>query len=259
LVGTARRIEAKKSWTEPVTMSCATVGYSGTGKTPGLNASRNCLDELETENEVVIYELRREHERRVAAAEIAHEAWKSACREATGHGQPLPPKPPEADKPGPFRQPRLYTSDATVEALAVLLLARPTGIMLIADELAGWLGNMRRYNDGNDREFWLQAWNGKSRYPIDRKSEPNPITLPYLLIGVIGGIQPDKLAVGFKGAADGLTARFLWSWPDVAPYRPLTDDSEEVDPTIVRMFGRLAGLSKRASAATSCYHPRHRR
>src|SRR6476646_1638567 len=40
LIGTARRVRACRSWSEPLTMWVAVVGSSGTGKTPGLDVTR---------------------------------------------------------------------------------------------------------------------------------------------------------------------------------------------------------------------------
>ena len=37
LIGTARRIRASTSWSEPCTMWTAIVGFSGSGKTPGID------------------------------------------------------------------------------------------------------------------------------------------------------------------------------------------------------------------------------
>ena len=46
-----------------------------------------------------------------------------------------------------------------------------------------------------------------------------------------GGFQPDKMARSFKGDADGLYARLLlWLAGRSPPYRPLTDNVEEVEP-----------------------------
>jgi hypothetical protein len=241
LIGTARRVKPSSGWSVPITCWCPVVGESGTGKTPGLNVSKNCLDEVESNREPENDRRRREHEQEVEYAEIAHAAWKKACREDKNAQLMRPPKPAAADKPAPFHEQRLYTTDATIEALAMLLQARPSGLMLIKDELAGWLHNMRRYTDGDDRHFWLEAWDGKSR-KIDRKTSP-PIKLKHLLVGIVGGLQPDKITSCFKGDYDGLYARFLWSWPAPAPYRPLTDTVAEVEPRIVDMFERLAALA----------------
>jgi hypothetical protein len=43
LVGTARRVRASKSWSEPRTLWVGIVGLSGTGKTPGLDVTKRTL------------------------------------------------------------------------------------------------------------------------------------------------------------------------------------------------------------------------
>src|SRR5215472_16127976 len=137
-----------------------------------------------------------------------------------------PVMPAAAADPGPFVAPRLYVSNATIERLAALLQARPQGMLMLSDELAGLFSNMSRYSGGQDNEFWLECWNGNA-YVIERMSPP-PLRVPHLLIGISGGMQPDKLETSFAGAADGMYARFLFSWPAEAPYRPLTDAVAEV-------------------------------
>jgi hypothetical protein len=70
-----------------------------------------------------------------------------------GHRQDAP----DANDSGPFIEPRLYTTDITVERMAVLLQARPQGMLLLTDELAGWLHNMHRYSGGDDTQG---SWHG---------------------------------------------------------------------------------------------------
>ena len=42
-------------------------------------------------------------------------------------------------------------------------------------------------------------------------------TVDHLLVGVVGGLQPDKLARSFKGDLDGMYARVLFAWPTSHP------------------------------------------
>jgi hypothetical protein len=49
---------------------------------------------------------------------------------------------------------RLYTNDSTVERLKELLKKRPSGMLMLQDELTGWFQHMTRYS--NDRPFWLK-------------------------------------------------------------------------------------------------------
>lgn len=56
------------------------------------------------------------------------------------------------------------------------------------------------------------------------KHDGKPMRIPRLAVAILGGIQPDRLnSMLMKGDDDGLTARFLWLWPDrVPPERPTT-------------------------------------
>ena len=239
LVGSVRRVQAVPSWTEPMTLWAAVVDYSGGGKTPGIAAIKKPLDYVEDELKPDIDELRRGHELRVEQARAAKKAWKAELEK-----HPHTPPPTDADEPGRFIAPRLYTIDVTIERMAELLQARPRGALLIYDELAGWFNNMSRYSKGDDKQFWLMSWDGGA-YSVERKTAPAPIAVPNLLIGLIGGLQPDKLAECFRGAADGTYARFLFAWPPRTPYRPLAEHVKEIDADIVKILRRLAQLEDR--------------
>jgi hypothetical protein len=151
-----------------------------------------------------------------------------------------PTMPEAAADPGPFVAPRLYVSNVTIERLAVLLQARPQGMLMLSDELASVFLNMSRYSGGQDNEFWLEAWNGNP-YTVERMGRP-PITVSHLLVGLVGGLQPDKLARSFKGDLDGMYARVLFAWPGDPPYRPLTNEVAEVEPDIVNALSRIIDL-----------------
>ena len=176
---------------------------------------------------------------RIEQARNTKKAWKADLEKF-----PDTPPPAAADDPGRFVAPRLYVIDATIERMAELLQARPRGALLIYDELAGWFGNMSRYSKGDDKQFWLMSWDGGA-YSVERKTAPAPIAVPNLLIGLIGGLQPDKLAECFRGAADGCYARFLFAWPPRVPYRPLAEHVREIDADIVKILRRLAQLEER--------------
>jgi len=239
LIGAGRRVQAVPSWTEPMTLWGAVVDYSGGGKTPGIAAIKKPLDSVEDELKPEIEAKRREHELRVETARATKKAWKADLEK-----HPDTPPPTDADDPGRFIAPRLYTIDVTIERMAELLQARPRGALLIYDELAGWFNNMSRYSKGDDKQFWLMAWDGGA-YSVERKTAPAPIAVPNLLIGLVGGLQPDKLAECFKGAADGTYARFLFAWPPRTPYRPLGAHVKEIDADIVKILRRLALLEER--------------
>jgi hypothetical protein len=251
IIGTARRLKASSSWSQPMTLWAAIVGFSGTGKTPGIDATKRGLSQVERDLKPKIAEQRRAHESRVASAKAARKKWEKELKRtaepkvvslekyrSTVEKEPVMPL--EAVDPGPFVAPRLCVSNTTIERLAVLLQARPQGMLVLCDELAALFLNMGRYNHGQDNEFWLEAWNGGS-YTVERMNRP-PTAVNYLLVGVVGGLQPDKLARSFKGDLDGMYARVLFAWPPEPEYRRLTNDVAEIEPEIYNALNRIVGL-----------------
>jgi Protein of unknown function (DUF3987) len=237
LIGCSYRIKAASAWLEPCSFWAAIVGYSGTGKTGGIDVSKRALSHIEKERRAKIGELQREHETREEAAKAAHKEWKRQVEEAIKSGSRPPQQPAEALRPGDFVRPRLYVSDVTVERLAVLLRGRPSGMVVICDELAGLFANMSRYSNGSDREFWLESWNGKP-HVVERMGR-DPVVVDHLLVSVIGGLQPDKLVRSFEGDADGMYARIAFSWPTEPTYKPLSNDSSENEPFLINALTRL--------------------
>jgi hypothetical protein len=149
--------------------------------------------------------------------------------------------PVTAVDPGKFVEPRLHVATGTIERFAELLRARPQGILRLQDELSALFLNMRRYSGGQDNEFWLEAWNGRP-YTVEHMSRQ--LSVDHLLIGVVGGLQPDKVNSSFSGDHDGMYARFLFSWPSEPPFRDLTDETAEVEPEIVNALTRIDKLGQ---------------
>jgi hypothetical protein len=241
LIGTARRVRASRSWSEPMTLWACVVADSGDRKTPGLNVTVRALDLIEKNNSADTSKKRLTHETKVQKAKEIQKKWKEE-REAALKAKP-PKEPPimpvDAIDPGNFIEPRLYATDPTIERLAPLLQARPRGMMLIRDELSGLFANMARYSSGSDRPFWLEAWNG-GRHVVERVA--GSIVVDHLLVGVVGSFQPDKLARAFDGDEDGMYGRFLYAWPLAPEYRPLTNEAAEVEPELQSALTALIRL-----------------
>jgi hypothetical protein len=130
-------------------------------------------------------------------------------------------------------KPRVRVVDASTEKLQLLAAGLPRGLLLWRDELAGWIGGFNRYGGGGaDRAFAVEMYGGRP-YTQDRVKHAAPVEIPYLSIGVLGGIQPDRLARTFRGVDDGFLSRFLFVWadalPDFALARGAFDDSEARD------------------------------
>jgi hypothetical protein len=143
--------------------------------------------------------------------------------------------------PGKYVPIRLIVNDGTIERLAELLQARPHGIVLVRDELAALFMNMSRYSGGQDDEFWLESWNGEP-HTVERMGRM--LSVDHLLIGVVGGMQPDKLVASFKGDHDGKYARVLFAWPDEPGWLGLNNDATEIDIDIQNIISRILTLAE---------------
>src|SRR4051794_6337188 len=63
--------------------------------------------------------------------------------------------------PAPPKGARCIINDATPEKVAEILSRKPSGSLMVHDELPRWLGGFERYNSGQSpRAFYLTSWNG---------------------------------------------------------------------------------------------------
>jgi hypothetical protein len=241
LIGYSRRVNATASWIQPATCWTALVGYSGTGKTPAHNVTRRAAKLVEQLRKKDEEKRKRDHETKKQAAKAARDTWEKEVRDAIEDGLPPPAMPETAVDPGKYVPIRLIVNDGTIERLAELLQARPQGIVLVRDELAGLFLNMQRYSRGQDDEFWLESWNGEP-HTVERMGRM--LSVDHLLIGVVGGMQPDKLVASFEGDHDGKDARVLFAWPDEPGWLGLNNDAAEIDTDIYNIISRILMLAE---------------
>ena len=227
LIGNARWAQATPGWIEPAHLWCASVGDSGSGKSPGADIFyRHILPPIEHRLVMDFPDLIADHRIRKELADAKQAAWRSMAREAEKKGLVPPPPPNFKAEPAPVR-PRLVMNDVTIEKVADLLArAAPKGLLMARDELAGFFLGLDEYNCAG-RAFWLEAYGGRPTR-VDRVSHPEPISVPRLIVGWHGGIQPSRLAEVMRGPDDGLLSRWCWFWPDPIPFR-LTTTAPNLD------------------------------
>jgi len=245
-IGNARWGQPWEGWKHPPTINVACVGNPSAGKTPAINACTGPLADLAAEQNLDWEERCRDHRTARQAAKEARSVWEAEVKQAIKAGTPAPREPDAAREPEVPRKRRTHTSEATVEAARDLSKATPRGMLLHRDELAGWIAGMDRYGNGAsgaDRAFWLQAYEG-GRWTVDRvRDGDDGADIPHLTWGIVGGIQPDRLAtLLLSGDDDGLAARFIYTWPAPLPdVSPIPDGSGLPFP-LLPMLRRLREL-----------------
>jgi len=242
-IGNSRRVQLKRGWSEPAILWGAIIGESGSTKSPALELALRAVRERQRK-------AMREHTEAMRAYEVErlnHEreltAWKRSKAGGDSGGPPEAPEAPTCE--------RCWTDDATIEALAKLLQDNPRGLLVIRDELAGWL-HFDRYSangKGGEAPKWLEMFGGRALV-VDRKTS-GTIYVPQAAVSITGGIQPGILAryVGQENRDNGLLARLLLTMP---PRRPKVWTEADIDPMaeagIAAIFEALHDLAPASNA-----------
>lgn len=218
IIGAKRRAQpfSEGQWREAAILWTGLVCPPSINKSPALRPLQAILNKLQAEYLIDYEDIKRDWKGEVERAKAEHKQWQDKVADAVKKGSDSPALPPHAIEPREPLPRRFYVNDCTPEALAHILVANPQGVITIADELSSFLASFDRYNNSSEG-FWLTAYNGDP-YAVDRKGSPEPVFVPCLGVSVLGGIQPDKFALAFKGANVGIAARFLWVWPDPPAY-----------------------------------------
>ena len=224
VIGTKVSVEAKPGWPVFPLLWTAAVGESGTGKTPAQNAVIKPLQDYQA---LLFKKWQKEKIEYEAMAKALKDRGSSCDREDI-----IQVAPPVCG--------RILFNDITLEAVPPILEKNPFGVLLVRDEVAGWLGSFDRYSKGqgsSDAPSWLAIY-GCSPITIDRKTASGPIHVPRPFVAITGGIQPAILRRQMNQAhrESGMAARFLFAWPPRI-IKVWTD--EHIPDELQRSYGEL--------------------
>jgi len=222
-IGNSRRVAATADWVEPPHLWFALIGMPSTGKTPAQRPFIDACKLLEMDDRPAWQEQMSKHGQQTDICTARRDQWKIEVKAAIKSGSTPPVQPEDAMPADPPGMPRVIINDSTIEEATNILANNPKGLLMLRDELAGWIGSFDRYGgEGSDRAFYLECWNGGS-HTVDRvKKTGQPVEVAYASLSILGGIQPDRLREALAGSDDGFTARFLYIWPTPCAFRPLT-------------------------------------
>jgi hypothetical protein len=183
------RVQVGDGWCERPIIWLALVGDPSTMKSPVIAKATKTLSKIDNDGDAVWRQQK--------------SAWNQLKAAGNTNLGPAPAKPA-----------RCVIQDATPEKTAEVLSRGPAGALMIQDELAGLLANFDRYGSGaSSRAFYLTAFNGgpylKDRVGQGVRDENAEIRIDNLALGIVGGIQPDRLGGLRDLTSDGLLQRFL--------------------------------------------------
>ncbi len=216
-IGNTWCIRLTDAWTEPCILWVALVGESGTKKSPALAAALEAVEKRDRQ-------ATKEYNLEVDQYKQQLEAWMNSKKSDARDDRPTEPVL------------RCFCCrETTVEALMVRLFNQERGLILICDELSGFMGNLDRYAQrmGGDVSQYLQMFNARSM-SVDRKTgEHKRILIPRASLSIVGGIQPGVLArsLGIEHRENGLAARFLFAYPPRKPHK-WKNIEPHIDPAI---------------------------
>jgi len=237
-IGASRALAIKEGHIQRACIYAAVIGPPGSDKSPAQEKVVETVHELEES-------LHASWEETMEQFQDDQEIYESEMREWKKKGGDLPKKPKR-----PILE-RLTVNDATSESLVPILKENPRGVVLVRDELIGWVQAMNQYREGGkgaDQQFWLSAWSG-STVTVDRRKthELGPLRVRHPFISVIGGLTPDKLSAlrgdkpRQKVKQDGFIDRLLMSFPS-EPHVTAENWMEVESATLEKLSGLIGKL-----------------
>lgn len=222
---------------------------SGFLKSPVLQCVTRPLARIENEWRSEYESQLSDYVRQKERAEIELSAWKELLKIAIKSKTSPTQDRPNHELKEPIMR-RLIVTDSTFEKLHEIMRDNPAGVLMIRDELTGWLAELDREGRQGERAFCLSAWNGDSPFTIDRIGRGS-IHVPACCLSILGGIQPSRLrtylvdALRDGPANDGLMQRFqILVWPDTAsPWKQVDRPPDAAaEARVAKVFEVLAAL-----------------
>ena len=251
-------VEPHQGWHEPVNLYINGLAAPGEGKTPVMKRMIHPLDVVERDRVARIAPVIVEAEGRKRVAEQRRKNCEATAAKAKPQDrQAAQELADEANREAAEvfvpATPRLYTRDATPEALVRLLGEQNGRMAVVTDEGSEFYENAARYSatgKGN-LGIYVDGFDGK-RHLSDRAGR-NPIiiectTLTVCLLGqpiVLEDLASDRQAKG-----RGLLARFLWSRPPSGMGRRPVNREPVSDALVSQWEDLIVSLANEAEKIT---------
>lgn len=242
-IGTSAHLRVNATWREPCALWGLFVGASGTGKTVAMRQTVNVLTGIgigalaqatpDPAREAVAQIVRAER-LRLTRRRIREGLQQDEC-DFSSYALPEVVAPP----------PGLSTcTSTTLPGILDRLRAQPRGLLLAQPDVIGLVrGATLRTDEG--RATLLQGYDGD---PYVRDRATGAQVLPALLLSLCGGVQPDKLKHVIGREDDGLFARALVTYPEIAREADLPPRSASASDRFEGVLRHVLALPASADA-----------
>ncbi len=182
--------KAEDDWQVVPNLWGAIVGRPGVMKSPALREALMPITGLENAAAAVHEAETTDHELRVMEWHALKSAKQDQMKQAARKGESTKRLAEDLvdQKPTEPSACRYVVSDSTVEKLGELLNENPNGLLLVRDELTGFLRSLDRQGREQDRAFYLEAWNGNAPFTYDRIGR-GTVRIEACTVSIIGGRQ----------------------------------------------------------------------
>lgn len=215
----AIRLRRRDDWQETANLWALIVGRPGVMKSPAMRAALAPLERMEAQAAEAFNGAMSQHRAEALAAKLRAEAGATKAKQVLRKDSSADVASLLAaieELPEPTRR-RYVVNAPTWEKLHTLLAENPGGLLMVRDEMSGWLRDMGREECAEARSFCVQGWSGGA-FTVDRIGR-GTVTARDMRLSIIGAIQPGPLAQVLRSSRsgagdDGLIERFLIAWPD---------------------------------------------
>ncbi|MBF0437360.1 MAG: DUF3987 domain-containing protein [Magnetococcales bacterium] len=256
VIGKKVRIKPKKNddWIVVVNLWGTLIGRPSAMKTPAMAEALKPLRTLEAEANKAYQEKSSSFEvnKQIHSLQIEQAKKEAKALMEKGNSDVAETKLKLALSNAPTEptRKRYSVTDTTVEKLGELLNENPNGLLLVRDELSGFLATLGKEDRIADKSFYLEGFNGDGKFTFDRIGR-GTIIIESMTISMIGTIQPGKLsrfvqsAINQDSGDDGFIQRFqLAVYPDQNRNWEYRDETPNHDARInvERIFRLIADL-----------------
>jgi len=195
LIGRACGIYPKRrdDWLEYPNLWGAVIGRPSLLKSPAIAEALKPLRRLAAEADETYQEECRKYEQQKMIAKAKKEELEKLIKAAIKKNQDPMSLFDGSEELKPPVHRRFMTQDGTTEKIGEILVNNPRGFLNCRDELIGWLKNMNKPGREGDRAFYLESWNAKGSFTVDRIGR-GTINIPALCLSVFGAVTPGPLS-----------------------------------------------------------------